>query len=44
MEYRALGNTDLTISTLAFGCWAIADDTNWGDQDEADSQAGDGHH
>ena len=39
MEYRTLGNTDLTISTLAFGCWAIADDTNWGDQDESDSLA-----
>ena len=39
MEYRRLGGTDIAISSAAMGCWAIADDTNWGAQDEADSQA-----
>lgn len=39
MEYRKLGGTDIEVSVVAMGCWAIAGDQTWGDQDEADSIA-----
>jgi aryl-alcohol dehydrogenase-like predicted oxidoreductase len=39
MEYRKLGTTDIEVSVVAMGCWAIAGDATWGDQDEADSIA-----
>lgn len=39
MDYRPLGNTDITISAVVLGCWALADDSNWGDQDEAESRS-----
>ena len=39
MQYRTLGNTDIEVSTVAFGCWAIVGGFNWGDQDERDSLA-----
>ena len=39
MQYRTLGNTDIEVSTVAFGCWAIIGGFNWGDQDEKDSVA-----
>lgn len=34
MQYRQLGRTDIEVSTVAFGCWAIAGGALWGDQDE----------
>lgn len=34
MEYRALGKSDLRVSTMTMGCWAIAGDRLWGPQDE----------
>jgi aryl-alcohol dehydrogenase-like predicted oxidoreductase len=39
MQYRQLGQTDLQVSTIAMGCWAIVGDRTWGPQDEADSIA-----
>ena len=37
MKYRKLGSTNLEISTIVLGCWAIGGGYNWGDQDEKDS-------
>jgi myo-inositol catabolism protein IolS len=37
MEYRKLAKTDIEVSTIAFGCWAIVGGFNWGEQDERDS-------
>lgn len=39
MEYRRLGRTDIEVSTICMGCWAVADPTTWGEQDEADAIA-----
>jgi aryl-alcohol dehydrogenase-like predicted oxidoreductase len=39
MQFRKLGHTDMDVSTVAFGCWAIVGGFTWGDQDEADSLA-----
>lgn len=39
MEYRKLGGTDIEVSAVAMGCWAIVGDSTWGPQDEADSVA-----
>lgn len=39
MQYRNIGHTDLHVSTVALGCWAIIGGFNWGPQDEADSLA-----
>jgi len=39
MEYRKLGRTDISVSTIALGCWALAGGPTWGPQDEADSIA-----
>jgi len=39
MRTRKLGGTDLEVSTVAFGCWAIVGGFNWGPQDEEDSIA-----
>lgn len=39
MKYRKLGKTDITVSAVTMGCWAIASDPLWGHQDEADSLA-----
>ena len=37
MKKNQLGSTELKVSELALGCWAIAGGMNWGDQDEKDS-------
>jgi aryl-alcohol dehydrogenase-like predicted oxidoreductase len=37
MQYRNLANTELNVSTVAFGCWAIVGGFNWGHQEEQDS-------
>jgi aryl-alcohol dehydrogenase-like predicted oxidoreductase len=39
MQYRTLGQTDLQVSVVAMGCWAIVGGFNWGPQDESDSLA-----
>lgn len=36
---RRVGRTDIRVSPVAMGCWAIAGDHTWGPQDEADSIA-----
>ena len=39
MKYTKLGNSDLEVSVIAFGCWGIIGGFNWGPQDEQDSIA-----
>lgn len=39
MRYVKLGQTDITVSVVAMGCWALVSDLNWGRQEEADSVA-----
>ena len=39
MKYRKLGKTDITVSAVAMGCWALAGDALWGPQDDSDSIA-----
>ena len=34
MEYRKLGTSDLDVSLITMGCWAIAGGRVWGEQDE----------
>jgi aryl-alcohol dehydrogenase-like predicted oxidoreductase len=37
MRYTFLPGTDIRVSVIAMGCWALAGDMTWGDQSEADS-------
>ena len=37
MEYRKLGKSNLDISVITMGCWAIAGGSLWGPQDESDA-------
>ena len=39
MQYRKLSGTDIEVSSVAFGCWAIVGGFNWGPQEESDSLA-----
>lgn len=39
MKYTNLGNSDLEVSVVAFGCWGIIGGFNWGPQDKRDSIA-----
>ena len=34
MEYRKLGKTDMSVSAVAMGCWALAGNGTWGPQDD----------
>ncbi len=34
MEFRQLGNTEIEVTTIAMGCWAIVGGMNWGHQDK----------
>ena len=40
MKYATLPNTDIEVSRVAMGCWALAGDATWGPQDESDAVAG----
>lgn len=40
MQYTTLPRTDLNVSRVAMGCWALAGDMTWGPQDEAAGIAG----
>lgn len=35
MRYRKLGKTDIDISIISIGAWAIGGDSNWGTSDDA---------
>lgn len=37
MKYRKLGKTNIKVSTVSFGCWAIIGGFNWGHQEKKDS-------
>lgn len=37
MKYRKLGKTDIEVSVVSMGCWAIVGDQLWGKQDESES-------
>ena len=39
MQYRRLGQSDVEVSVVCMGCWAIADPRIWGPQDQADAIA-----
>jgi aryl-alcohol dehydrogenase-like predicted oxidoreductase len=39
MNYRRLGNTSLSVSTIALGTWAFGGDAWWGSQNDSDSVA-----
>ncbi len=39
MQYRKLGKSDISISVVAMGCWALAGDSTWGPQDMEESIA-----
>ncbi len=39
MKYTKLGGTDIEISVIGLGCWALGGGPTWGTQDEADSIA-----
>jgi aryl-alcohol dehydrogenase-like predicted oxidoreductase len=37
MEHRKLGRTDVVVSTICLGCWALIGGGTWGPQDRRDS-------
>jgi aryl-alcohol dehydrogenase-like predicted oxidoreductase len=37
MEFRRLGNTDIEVSTVCQGCWALVGGGTWGEQDRDQS-------
>ena len=37
MKFRKLGKTNIKVSTVSFGCWAIIGGFNWGHQEKKDS-------
>ena len=39
MEYRRLGQTDMHVSTICLGCWALIGGPTWGEQDRDESAA-----
>ncbi len=39
MEYRTLGRSNLKVSAVSMGCWAIVGGSTWGPQDESEAVA-----
>ncbi len=39
MKFRKLGSTDIDVSTVCLGCWALIGGGTWGPQDRDDSRA-----
>jgi len=39
LEYRKLGQSDIGVSILSLGCWALVGGSEWGDQDEGEAIA-----
>jgi aryl-alcohol dehydrogenase-like predicted oxidoreductase len=39
MRYTLLPGTEIRVSVIAMGCWALAGEATWGEQSEADSVA-----
>jgi myo-inositol catabolism protein IolS len=39
MQYRKLGKSDISVSVVVMGCWALAGDSTWGPQDADESIA-----
>ena len=39
MDYLQIGNTNISVSKVALGCWGFAGGDMWGSQDETDSLA-----
>ena len=37
MDYRKLGETDIEVSAIGVGYWAVADPANWGEQDHQEA-------
>jgi len=37
LKYQELGKTDIRVSRICMGCWAIAGDEVWGPQNDSDS-------
>jgi len=37
VQYRLLGKSDIEISAVCMGCWAIVGDSTWGPQDQGDA-------
>ena len=37
MKYRKLGKSQLEVSTISMGCWAIAGGNTWGPQDDREA-------
>lgn len=37
MEYRTLGRTDIAVSVIGVGFWAVADHVHWGAQDDQEA-------
>ena len=37
MRFRKLGRTEIEVSTVCMGCWAIVGDQTWGDQSTQDA-------
>ena len=37
MRYRKLGQSDIEVSVIAMGCWAIVGDSTWGTQDRQEA-------
>lgn len=39
MKYKKLGQSELRVSVMSMGCWAISGDSTWGPQKESDAIA-----
>lgn len=37
MQLRRLGNSEIEVSAVGMGCWAIVGDSTWGSQDDSDT-------